>query len=84
MKKVKVTQPKFQGKIEPLVNPKSFYMVVVEGSIYPPNQKHETYEDAFNECLRLSNKENKKAFVLLAVSQVELIPNVTQFTSVGK
>lgn len=79
MSKIKKSKAKFEGKIEPLVNSTPFYMVVVEGSIYPPTQQHEKYEDAFNESLRLSKKENKKAFVMLSVSQVEQIPNVTQF-----
>jgi hypothetical protein len=74
---------KFEGKIETLTKATPFYMVVVEGSIYPPTQKHEKYEDPFNESLRLSNKENKKAFVMLAVSQVELIPNITHFKLQG-
>jgi hypothetical protein len=82
IKKVKVTLPRFEGKIEPLQKATSFYMVVVEGSIYPTTQKHKKYEDAFSECLRLSNKENKKAFVLLAICQVELIPNVTHFKNI--
>lgn len=79
MSKVKKNKAKFQGKIEPLINSTPFYMVVVQGAFYPPEKQHETYEDAFNECLRLSKKENKKAFVMLSVSQVEQIPNVTQF-----
>jgi len=29
--------------------------------------------------MRLAKKENKKAFVLLSVSQIELVPNITQF-----
>jgi hypothetical protein len=71
--------PKYEGKIEQLRDTTPFYMVVVEGSIYPPSQKHETYEKAFEECLRLSKKENKTAYVMKAVTQVEQIPNITQF-----
>ena len=70
---------KFEGKIKPIQDKKPFYMVVVEGSNNPPRCKHDVYEDAFQEMLRLSNVENKKAYVLLSVSQVEQIPNVTQF-----
>ena len=54
-------------------------MVVVEDSFYPPKKKHEKYDDAFQEMLRLSKKENKKAYVLISVTQVEQIPNVKQF-----
>jgi hypothetical protein len=70
---------KFEGRIKPLTDCKPFYMVVVEGGIYPPNIKHENYDDAFEEMLRLSKKENKKAFVLVSVTEVEQIPNVKQY-----
>lgn len=70
---------KFEGKIEPLSDCKPFYMVFVEDGVYSPKLKHEKYEDAFQEMLRLSKKENKKAFVLISVTQVEQIPNVKQF-----
>ena len=70
---------KFEGKIEPLTDCKPFYMVVVEDGIYPPKLKHERYEDAFKEMLRLSKKENKKAYVLISLTQVEQIPNIKQF-----
>lgn len=71
---------KFEGKIEPLTYCKPFYIVIVEDSICPPMFiKHERYEDAFQEMLRLSKKENKKAYVLISVTQVEQIPNVKQF-----
>lgn len=75
----KKKEVKFEGKIEPLTDCKPFYMVVVEDGVYPPKQKHENYEDAFHEMLRLSKKENKKAYVLISVTQVEQIPNVKQF-----
>lgn len=70
---------KFEGKIEPLTDCKPFYMVVVEDSVSQTRIKHEKYEDAFNEMLRLSKKENKKAYVMISVTQVEQIPNVKQF-----
>lgn len=76
---LKKKQPKFEGKIEPITKSKAFYMVIVEDSVYPPRLKHEKYEDAFEEMLRLSKKENKKAYVLLSVTEVEQIPNVKQF-----
>ena len=75
----KKKQVKFEGKIKPLTDYKPFYMVVVEDGVYPPKLKHENYEDAFQEMLRLSKKENKKAYVLISVTQVEQIPNVKQF-----
>lgn len=70
---------RFEGEIEPLTNCKPFYMVVVEDGINPPKLKHEKYEDAFQEMLRLSKKENKKAYVLISVTQVEQIANIKQF-----
>ena len=76
----KKKEVKFEGKIEPLTDCKPFYMVFVEDSVYPPKLKHEKYEDAFQEMLRLSKKENKKAYVLSSVTQVEQIPNVKQFS----
>jgi phosphoribosyl 1,2-cyclic phosphodiesterase len=75
----KKKQTRFEGKIEPLTDLTAFYMVVVEDSIYPPKEKHLKYDDAFSEMLRLSKKENKKAFVLLSIAQAEQIPNVTIF-----
>lgn len=78
------TKQKFEGEIKPLTNTESFYMIVVEGSSYPaPTRRYSDYEEAFNESLRLAKKENKKTFVLLAVSQIELIPNVIQFTKIN-
>ena len=70
---------KFEGEIEHLTDCKPFYMAVVEDGIYPPKLKHERYEDAFKEMLRLSKKENKKAYVLISLTQVEQIPNIKQF-----
>ena len=78
MKRIKKASELFEGEIKPFANTKPFYMVVVQGSIYPPEKQHETYDDAFNECLRLSKKKNKTAFVMVSVTQVELIHNVTQ------
>jgi hypothetical protein len=73
---------KFEGKIEAITSSEPFYMVVVEDGVFPPKNKHLKYEDAFEECLRLSKKENKKAYVMLSVTLVEQIPNVLQFNLV--
>lgn len=75
----KKKEVKFEGKIEPLKDCNPFYMVIVEDGVYPPKLKHEKYDDAFQEMLRLSKKENKKAYVLISVTQVEQIPNIKQF-----
>jgi hypothetical protein len=77
MKKEK--QTKFEGKIEPYHDSTPFYMVFVEDSVHPPKIKHEKYEDAFNEMLRLSKHENKKAYIMISVTQVEQIPNIKLF-----
>ena len=69
---------RFQGKIENLNELKKFYMVFVEGSKYPPLLKHEKYQEAFEEMLRLAKKENAKAYVMEAITQVEQIQKVTQ------
>jgi len=79
---MKKKQTRFEGKIEPITNNEPFYMVLVEESVYPPKNKHLKYEDAFEECLRLSKKENKKAYVMLSITLVEQIPNVKQFNLV--
>lgn len=76
---MKKKQVKFEGRIEPLTDCTPFYMVVVEDGLYPPKLKYEKYEDAFEEMLRLSKKENKKAYVLISVTQVEQVPDVKQF-----
>ncbi len=76
---MKEKKAKSAGKIEPIKNHKPFYMIVVENAHTPPSVTHENYEDAFNEAMRLAKKENKKTFILLSVSQIELVPNITQF-----
>jgi len=77
MKKEK--KAKFEGKIEPYHDSTPFYMVFLEDAIHPPKVKHEKYEDAFSEMLRLSKQENKKAFIMISVTQVEQIPNIKLF-----
>lgn len=76
----KKLKPKFEGKIEPLSKSKTFYMVVVEGGYTPPRKQHECYDEAFAEATRLAKIENKKAFVVQAITEVEMIPNVKQLT----
>jgi hypothetical protein len=68
----------YEGEIKPFVSNKSFYMVIVEGGNTAPSMKHENYQDAFNECNRLSQKENKNAFVVKAITKIQQISNVTQ------
>ena len=75
MKKAK----KYEGKIEPLRDKKPFYMVVLEGSYNAPKVKHENYEQAFNEALRLSKSENNNAYVLISVSLIEQVPNIIHY-----
>jgi hypothetical protein len=72
-----VAKPKYKGTIEPLRTSKLFWMVVVENG-YAPLKKHDSYEEAFEECSRLSKKENKTAYVLKAETQIEQISNVIQ------
>ena len=73
-----VAKPKYKGAIEPLRTSKSFWMVVVENGYTIPSKKHESYQEAFEECSRLSKKENKTAYVLKAETQIEQISNVIQ------
>lgn len=70
---------RYKGTIVPLLQDEGTYMVIVEDGYNPPKVKWKTYAEAFTECLRLSKKENKKAYVVSIITQVELIPNVTQF-----
>jgi hypothetical protein len=72
-----VAKPKYEGTIEPLRKSKSFWMIVIENG-YAPVKKHDSYEEAFEECSRLSKKENKTAYVLKAETQIEQISNVIQ------
>ena len=76
----KKIKPKFEGKIEPISQSKTFYMVVVEGGHTPPKKQHKDYDEAFAEALRLSKKENKKTFVVQAITEVNLIVNVKQLS----
>lgn len=69
---------KYEGEIKPIVSNKSFYMVVVEGGNTPPSKKHNSYEDAFYECNRLSKKENKISYIVKAITEIRQISNVTQ------
>lgn len=66
-----------EANLEPTQKSKPFYMVFVENSSSLPIVKHEMYPDAHGEMLRLSKKEGKKAYVLLAVSEVEQVPKIT-------
>jgi len=71
-----INNPKFEGRIEKKV----FYMVLVEGSPIAPRIKHDDYDVALNECVRLSKQEGKTAYVLKAVTEVEQSPNVSQLS----
>ena len=71
-------KPKYEGKIEPIKKPNTFYMVVVEGGHTPPQKRHFEYDDAFAEALRLTKIENKKSYVVQAITEVELIANINQ------
>jgi len=73
-----VGKPRYKDTIEPLRTNKAFWIVWVDGSHNTNFKQHDTYEEAFAECQRLSKKENKTAYVLKAETQVEQIPNVIQ------
>jgi len=68
---------KYEGTIQGFTE-KPKYMVIVEGG-NAPTKKHEEYNDAFNEMVRLSKKENKKSYVVKVISMCEFIPNVVQY-----
>jgi len=70
---------RFEGTLDKISNTKPFYMVLVEGSHTTPSVKHEDYNEAFQEGLRLANKENKNTYILYSLSQVSLIPKVIQY-----
>lgn len=70
---------RYEGTIVPLSTKEDKYMVVVEDGYTPPKVKWNDYDTAFQECLRLTKKENKKAYVVQIITQIELIPNVTQY-----
>ena len=74
-----VKNKRYQGTIKPLTDNNPFYMVVVENSHMPPQVKHENYDDAFKEALRLSKRENKTAYVVISMTKVEQVSHVTQF-----
>jgi len=64
---------------EPIEEVEGFYMVVVTGSIHPPTEQHKDFDYALGEATRLSKKENKTAYVLKAVVQVEQVSKITNF-----
>jgi hypothetical protein len=51
-------------------NSEPFYMVVVEEGL-AQKTKYLKYEDAFKQCLSISKKENKKAYVVVSITEVE-------------
>jgi len=67
---------KYQGKIEPIREPKHF--VYVEGS-HAPVKEHDTYNSAFQEALRLSKTTGKTVHIIKLVTTIELIQNVKQY-----
>lgn len=71
-------KPKPSAK-EPIEEAEGFYMVVVNGSIYPPTEQHKDFDYALGEATRLSKKENKTAYVLKAVAQVEQVFKISNF-----
>ena len=71
--------PVFVGEIEGFKSPPPFYIVWVEGSLFPYTTKHTMWEDAYKECLRLSAKENKTAYVLVSETEVEQVPKITHY-----
>jgi hypothetical protein len=62
-----------------LLTERVFFMVVVDKGNFPPVIKHETYQEALDEAMRLSKKENKDTYVLQSIAKVEQIPNIIQF-----
>jgi hypothetical protein len=70
---------RIKAKLEPIEEVEGFYMVVVSGSIYPPTEQHKDFDYALGEATRLSKKENKTAYVLKAVAQVEQVSKITNF-----
>ena len=80
-KKSEVEHNRFHGYIEPmgLASEKKFYFVVVEGSATPPTVKHENYDDALNEAVRLSKHLNKVAYVVEAVTKISPVTHVHQY-----
>ncbi len=45
---------------------------------------HQTYEDAEKEATRLSKQEQKKAYILGVVGEVEVVPTTTYETKINK
>lgn len=70
-----------ETNLEPTQKSQPFYMVFVENSASSPTVKHEKYEDAYAETLRLSKKEGQKAYVLFSIIEVEQVqsPKITGF-----
>lgn len=64
--------------IEPVKKPKNadFFMVTLKQG-YGSKVYHETFEIAEAEAIRLSKQENKKAYVLGVVAEIEAIPTTT-------
>lgn len=57
---------------------KPFFMVLVENRS-APTKKYEEHKDAYEEAVRLSKKENQKAYVLKACTEIEQVPSVKHF-----
>ena len=74
----RIEKPKFEGSVDNLKQHKTFYMVLVEDSPTAPKIRHDDYDSAFQECMRLSKQEGKTAYVLISATEIEQIPSVKQ------
>lgn len=71
--------PRFEGVVQPLPDIQGFYTIIVKGSKEATTVTHSTYDEAFKECMRLSNVLGKTCYIVQAITKIEQIPNVTQF-----
>lgn len=74
-----ITVSQLKNKSNQMENQTEQFLVVVQGSQYPPTILHDTYNEALMEATRITKKENKRAYVVKVVAMVELTAIVTEY-----
>jgi hypothetical protein len=61
------------------INKKGFFIVLIEGVNHTPNVKHDDYQTALDESIRLSVNTNKTTYVLSAVAECKQVSSISNF-----
>lgn len=83
MKKGQVKEnSRYKGLINNINQSEKFYVVYLLndgiGDIVR-NQKYKDYNEAFEQCLKMTKEKNYTGYILECITEINLLPNVTQF-----